>query len=90
MFLGALRGVGVSDGVAQNADAFQFDLNNVARLHGLGCSRCTRVDDVSWLKRHELSDIADDVRRVKEEIARPLRLAHFTVHTGLEQQIVRV
>ena len=48
------------DGVAQDSDAFEFDLDNIARFHGARRTGSTREDDVADLERNKPADVALD------------------------------
>ena len=46
--------------IAEHADAFDFNLDHIARVHRLRCAGSTRIDDVARHQRHKLADIADN------------------------------
>src|SRR5687768_15899274 len=76
--------------VPEDADPFDLDLDDIARLHRLRRPGSAGVDDVARLEGDELADVADDRRHVEDEILRALRLHDRAVDPGLEQEVAVV
>src|SRR5579859_2312739 len=83
----------VCDGVAQQPDAVDLDLDDVARLHpqrrgsaGADAARRARHDDVARLEPREFRAILDLARDIENHLADGRVLHDLAVETGLQPQ----